>query len=491
MCGFFWVLAALAACGGASAPAQPDAPLPVDAHPMPDAPTALTACGEFGGAGVHVPAHVTGTLAGADLAAPAGCAVIDAPFGVASAGPDSVVRLDGLVVGTTYVVRVVAQSDLSFYVVDGCATAAGPSTEQCLLFEDAAKAGVDEVGQFVARAPTEYVVVDYYASSAPTNAAFTLDAYAQTCGSSAGCTVDAPVCFDGHCVECETSFDCPSAARATCNSATHTCAPGQSACTTDDPNGPADNGPAGAPVVALDSSGRGSVNGLICSSPTTEADYIAFDVATVGEIWDLGLSWSGQRDLDLEIDDASGSSLGLSFYEHPETIRLTYLEPGRYYARVSEYSTSANPAPVAYAFSALRSLGTGCTSTADCAADYRNQVFRGACTAGACVPIAGAGSVTEGGHCDSATDCAAGLGCPSFYFVAEADVRDTCERTCSTDLDCLALGSEFVCTTYVATNFCVRRCLDDDDCPTALTVQPLVPPWYRLTCNLGTGRCTP
>ena len=490
--GFPWVLVAVAACGGGAPTAPPDAPLAVDAARPPDAPTGFTACGELTGATPHaVPAHVSGALAGADLSAPAACATIDAPFGVASAGPDSVVRLDGLIVGTTYVVQLAAQSDLSFYVVDGCSTATGPSSAQCLLFEDAAKAGVDEVGTFVATAPTQYVVVDYYASSPPADVAFTLDAYAQTCATGAGCTVDAPVCSDGRCVECATSFDCTSAQRSTCNSATHTCESGQNACTSDDASSPADNGPAGAPVVVLDSSGRGSVNGLICSAPLTEVDYVAFDVTTVGEIWDLNLSWSGPRDLDLEIDDAAGNTLGLSFYEHPETIRLTYLAPGRYYARIRDFSTTANPSPVAYAFNALRSQGTGCTSTADCAAEYRNQVFRGACTAGSCVAITGAGAVPQGGHCDSQNDCAAGLGCPSFYFVAEGDTRETCEPTCATDGDCAVLGGGFVCTTYATTNFCVLRCADDDDCPVALNTQPTTLPWYRLTCNLSSGRCVP
>ena len=487
-----WVLLALAACsGGGEQPPAADAPGGGDAPIAPDAPATFAACGEFGGGGVQVPAHVHGTLTGADVTAPASCATAHAPFGVATAGPDSVLRIDGLVAGTTYVVRLVAQSDLSFYVVTGCGSASGPTSAQCLLFEDAANAGIDEVGTFIATQPSAFVVVDYYASSTPESSAFTLDVYAQACGVGAACTIDAPVCFDGRCVECETSFDCPDPSRSTCNTASHVCAPGISSCTADDLTAPSDNGPAGAPLIALDTTGRGSQNGLICSAPRTEGDYIAFEVASVGETWDLALAWSGSRDLDLEIDDASGTMLGLSFYEHPETIRLDYLAPGRYYARVSEFSSTANPAPVAYAFSALRSLGAGCTSVADCAREYRNQAFRGQCTGGACVAIAGAGAVAEGGACDSQDDCAPGLSCPSFYFVAAADTRETCARSCGTDGDCLPLGADFVCTTYVATNFCVHRCTSDDDCPTALSQQPASGPWYRLACNQSTGRCTP
>ena len=489
---WFWVALGVAACGGGSAMPPPlDTALPPDAStPSPDAPTSFAACAEFGAAGMQLPAHVNGTLADADLTAPTTCPG-DAPFGIATAGPDSVIRLDGLIIGTTYVVRLVATSDLSFYVATGCSTATGPSAEQCVLFEDAQKAGVDEVGQFVATQQTEFVVVDYFASSPPASTAFTLDVYAQTCAGPADCTSDSPVCFDGHCVECNTSFDCISGQKATCNTATHACQQGVSSCTGDDANAPNDNGPAGAPVIALDGSGRGTVNGLICSSPATEADFIAFDVTSVGETWDFLLAWSGQRDLDLEIDDGRGNTLGLSYYEHPETVRVTYLQPGRYYARVSEFSSTPNPTPVAYAFNALRSVGTGCTSTADCASEFRNQVFRGACTAGSCVNIDGNSGVAEGGHCDSQSDCAAHLACPSFYFVAAADTRETCERTCNADTDCAPLGGNYVCTTYVATNFCIQKCTDDNDCPTALNTVPSSGPWFRLTCNQSSGRCTP
>jgi len=153
---------------------------------------------------------------------------------------------------------------------------------------------------------------------------------------------------------------------------------------------------------------------------------------------------------------------------------------------VTEYATSPNAIPVAYALTATRLLGEGCTSAADCAATYRNQVFRGDCQAGSCVDIAGGGAVVEGGACDSNDDCAAGLSCPSFYFVAEADTREVCGRSCGGDQDC---PTGDVCTTYVAHNFCVPRCHDDDDCPTSVTTQPLDGPWYRLLCNPSSGRC--
>ena len=390
-------------------------------------------------------------------------------------------------------VRLSAKSDLSFYVVSGCGSDSGPTAAQCLLFEDAQKAGVDEVGEFVALGTSAYVVVDYYASSSPDDTTFALDVYAKGCTDASGCTSDTPACVDGACVECATSFDCTNAAKPVCNSATHACiAAPATACTSDDASAPADDGPAGAQLIVLDQFGSRAINGQICSAPLGQADYLAFDVATVGETWDLKLAWSGQRDLDLEIDDAHGNVIGLSYYDKPEDVRLRYLAPGRYYAHVSEYATTPNASALAYTLTAGHAFGTGCTSASDCASEYRNQTFRGSCEAGSCVDIAGDGAVTEGGACDSQDDCGPGLSCPSFYFVSNADTRETCERTCTADGDCAPLGSEFVCTTYVATNFCVRRCQLDDDCPTSLTTQPSSgQPWYRLRCNESTGRCTP
>ena len=130
-------------------------------------------------------------------------------------------------------------------------------------------------------------------------------------------------------------------------------------------------------------------------------------------------------------------------------------------------------------------------TAADCAAEYDNQVFRGNCDAGACVSIDGAAAVPETGACDSQSDCAAGLDCPSFYFVAGADTREVCARTCMNDGDCTALGANYVCTTYLQANFCVQKCTSDLQCPTAVGTPPSFGPWYRLSCSVATGHCLP
>ena len=483
MRGFLVAVLLAAACGdggdthGVDAP-PPDVPV--------DTPPAYAACHEFTSSGHAVPVHATGTLDGADVASPAMCDQVDAPYGIESAGPDSVVRVDGLTPGATYVVRLASGADLAFYVATGCSTPVGPAANECQLFVDATAAHT-ETGTFIASGSSAYVVVDYYQSHAPSDASWALDVYAQACTTDAQCGGATPVCDDGRCVECVNSFDCKSADAPRCDTGTETCTQGMDACLTDDSGEPANDGPAGAPVLALDGSGAATQNGLICSMPSSEADYIAFDVAALGDTWDVDLAWSGTRDLDLEIDDADGTSLGASFWEQPEHVRLTYLPVGRYYARVSEFQGDAGGVP--YTLTAQRTAGVGCTTSADCAAEFRNQIFRGSCQAGACVALDGAGSVAQDGACDSVSDCAAGLACSSFFFVANADTRDVCEPGCTSDAEC---GTGYVCTTYLQQNFCVQKCTADAQCPTSVDTQPTSgQPWYRLTCDAATGRCQP
>ena len=279
--GFLFML--VAACGD-RAPAAPDTTLPDDAEV--DTPVSFAACHEFDMTPISVPAHVTGTLAGSDLQSPSMCAAKDAPYGIESAGPDSVYLVTNLEAGTSYVVHLQSAADLAFYVVTGCSTPSGPANDQCLLFEDASTAG-EELGRFVAPGSSIYIVVDYYASHAPPEGgSFTLDLYPETCTTNAECAAGVPVCANGTCVQCASSFDCASAAAPRCDVTEHTCEAGIDQCLVDDPAEPADDGPAGATLLVPDGAGDASHTGKICSAPSTERDYLAFDVATLGEVWD-------------------------------------------------------------------------------------------------------------------------------------------------------------------------------------------------------------
>ncbi|HTL36840.1 MAG TPA: hypothetical protein VL326_27080 [Kofleriaceae bacterium] len=475
------------ACGDSATPARPDAPLDPDA-PSIDTPPVYPACAEFMQTGVSSPAHVLGTLSAANVESPSTCASVDAPFGVESAGPDSVIRIDGLQIGTPYIVRLDSADDLAFYVASGCSTASGPAANECALFVDASS-GSREVGRFVATAATEYVVVDYYQSTPPADLSYTLDVYAEACSSDAQCSGATPACVDGQCVECDSSFDCTNVAKPACNRDTNLCVAGNQLCTPDGTGEPANDGPSGAVAIVLDSGGQALVTGDICQPdvPLVEADFFKFQVTTVGDTWDIGLNWPGNRDIDLRVYDAQGEQVGRSFWEQPEDVRLTYLPIGTYYIAVNDASAASN-ASVGYQLLVQRTAGAGCTTRAQCATEYRNQIFRGSCVAGACVRIDGAAAVTEGNACDSISDCASGLSCSSFVFTANADTRELCARTCTSDAGCSALGANYVCSTYLATNLCVQKCTTDDQCPIT-TGKPSNGPWRRLSCNTQSGKC--
>ena len=480
-------LLASACGGGTEAPdGAPDASPPPDGD-EPDA--GYAACREMQASPEPLPVHMAGdvTGGGADLTSPDDCAIVDTPFGVDSAGEDRVVRITGLSVGTEYGVVVESEGDLGFYVVTGCSTPNGPAANECALFVDATLSG-GEVGRFVATGATAWVVIDSWSTHPPSSGEFTLDVYPIACEEDTDCGGATPACLFGRCVGCVDDFDCPSLGTPRCNPVAHACVAGDASCLGDDTAEPEDDGPAGAPVIAVDYGGLGTVTGAVCDEPPAELDYRAFVVTAPGETWRFDLGWSSGADLDLYAFDATGALLGFSFYEQPERIALTYLEPGTYYVVVDNYGAGGGAA-VPWTLTARRSAGAGCATTAHCAAEYRNQIYRGACVAGSCESILGDGGVPEGGACDSTSDCAAGLRCPSFYFVADADTRNTCARTCDADADCAPLGSDFVCTTYLQENFCVPKCTNDLQCPTSPATEPETPPWYRLTCELATGRC--
>jgi hypothetical protein len=476
-----------AACGGGDDPPTGDP----DAPPSPPDGAVYPACEELATGAMPLPIHMTADVvdAGADMIAPQSCAVVEAPFGVESAGVDRVIRLGGLVPGTDYGVSLRAGADLGFYVITGCTTAAGPDATECALFVDASTDG-DEVGRFTATAATAWVVIDTYSSTPPEDGGFTVDVYAVTCDDDGACGGDTPACLDGRCVGCLDAFDCPAAVAPRCDDALHACMAGDTACPGDDGAEPGDDGPSGGRALVPDGGGHAALGGAICDAPENEVDFYTFTVGAAGESWQLGLTWAGAADLDLYVFDATGRRLGMSFWEQPETVVLTYLAPGTYHVMVDRFDDGGDPT-VEYTLSAVRAGGPGCYDAGDCAAEYRNQLFRGDCVAGACVPIDGDGEVGELGACDSTSDCAPDLACPSFFFVADADRRGVCARGCTYDTDCEALGEDYVCTTYLAENFCVQKCTTDDHCPTSVSASPAYPPWYRLDCQPSSGRCLP
>lgn len=486
-----WTLiAVVAACGDGSS--APDGGVDGDVgDAAPDAPD-YPACGEFDTPAITIsqlPLAYMGDLgdAGADVVAPDDCQLVDAPFGVSTIGADAVVAVEGLVAGMEYIVRLAADDDLAFYVATGCSTASGPAGGECLLFVDAT-VDVAEVGRFTA--PPEgrvFVVVDYWAAGTPGVADFTLEVYEAECETSDTCGGETPVCQDGRCVGCASDFDCTDPATPLCDEPTFTCVPGAALCSGDDGAENGDDGPAGASVLMPGQ----LVQAAICNNPSSERDFHRFRVTQPGEHWTITLAWTASVDLDLVVYDAEGQLVGMSFYEKPEQVAMTYLPPGDYYAMVDYFSSQQTTLATPYGISAVRQTGGACASAADCAVEYRNQVFRGDCVAGACQKIQGQGLREVGERCDSVSDCTPDTSCSSFFFTADADTRMVCGNFCATDGDCAGLGPDFVCTTYLSNNFCVEKCTSDDHCPTRPDLAPAVPPWVRYTCQLSTGRCLP
>src|SRR5262249_16157713 len=145
----------------------------------------------------------------------------------------------------------------------------------------------------------------------------------------------------------------------------------------------------------------------------------------------------------------------------------TYLPAGTYYVRVT------GDGALLYTIAVTRTLAQRCQTSADCAAEYTTQYYRGTCTDGVCTFIdRNAGELGRGwgAPCDSNDDCAPVGGerrCSYLDFQSNAQ-RSVCTLTCETTYDCVnALGPGFTCTDYwgaVWINYCVPSCLGAFDC---------------------------
>jgi hypothetical protein len=378
-------------------------------------------------------------------------------------GEDQVVQLENLVEGQLYVVSVdSATADLSFYVATEC-DAAGPITDACLLFNDATVAGTAELNAFVAPAGGRAaVIIDAYDAAE-------LGAYTLTVS-------------EGECLDL---FDCTAAATPVCN--TFVCEAGPNTCTGDDAadtTGGGDDGPAGAQQVTMPTQ---AFTGAVCND-SGESDWFAVTVAQ-GEGVDLQLEFDNAADLDIAVVDPQNRLHGLAYWQNPETVSLTYLPAGTYYFVVTVFSPSGVAAEP-YTATFTKTAAQTCTTSADCAAEYSTQVYRGNCSAGACEFIP-SGALADGEPCDSSDDCLNGF---CTYLTFEADAQDSvCSTSCTTSADCIAVGVGLSCTTGFGTNFCLPSCANDLECgvldPTA--VNDPGEAWNYLTCTVGLGSCGP
>jgi hypothetical protein len=286
--------------------------------------------------------------------------------------------------------------------------------------------------------------------------------------------------------ECTNSFGCTTAGEPICN--VGECVAGPAQCTGDDAAEP-DDGPAGARNITPAAVGMtATLTGKICNTPSSESDWYRVTTTAPGEGLVANLSWTAGPDIDVYIYDSMGRLLGTSFWLNPEIVTVTHLPAGTYYLAV--YRAGAATAPgYDYTLAVTRTIVQVCTTSADCAASYKTQLYRGDCTAGTCNFIA-AGTRADGMGCDSADDC---MSMDCSYIPFEADAQDSvCTHTCTSNADCASLTGT-VCSTGFATNVCLPSCASNLECGANVNSSMLDTgePWSYFTCTTASGACSP
>ncbi len=278
---------------------------------------------------------------------------------------------------------------------------------------------------------------------------------------------------------------CTNAASPVCTSAGR-CGAGPATCTGDDAGDPNDDGPAGARTLT---SGT-IVNGSLCIT-SGEFDWYKFTV-TNGQSATVTLDWTtATKDFDALVVDATGKTYGFSYNVKPELVALTNLKAGTYYVRVQNYG---NTLLAADAYSIKVDIGTSTQCSVNkCAAEYKTQIYRGACVANnVCDFIPDTGNVAIGGACDSDGDCTGTSLCSYATFQSNADKSKCGPAACTTSADCAAVGADFKCTTFSSNNTCVPACTGNTDCGAnnGTTFEP-DHPWDYFTCSAATMTCGP
>jgi len=263
-------------------------------------------------------------------------------------------------------------------------------------------------------------------------------------------------------------------------------------CANDDAadSGSTDDGPAVAQDMTAPIGTPVTVNAAICatSPQAREEDYYKVAVGQ-GEGLVVDVAPANGVHLDVSVIDSLGRSYGRDDYRDPKTFTLTYLPAGTYYVRVVQPTTlETNP----YTIRVTRTAAQTCSSSADCAAEYATQLYRGACSAGACSFITSTGGAL-GSPCDSFTDCAS-YWCSYREFESHAE-RSVCTQTCTSTASCVsALGAGFACTSFSSpnSNYCIPSCASDLDCGTDLlnSIRSPGQPWHYLSCTTSSGVCS-
>jgi hypothetical protein len=270
-----------------------------------------------------------------------------------------------------------------------------------------------------------------------------------------------------------------------------TCGLGSAMCTGDTDGEPADDGPGGGRALSTT-----NLNGQICTQDDTEQDFYTFTINVAGSGQTVNLAWADTTvDLDLDVFDSTGRTYGQSYYgTGTETITLTNLAAGTYYARVVAFLPQGGTPSLAAIPYTINSTTTGvtlCTGVRSCGTEHATQVYRGTCTVNVCSFIEGAGAVAQNAACDSNDDCMAGR-CSYVRYESDAQKSVCGPMSCTADAMCTAVNADLRCTTGFQTNFCQPSCTADLQCGVNIQSPTLDvgQPWNYFTCNTTTNACT-
>src|SRR5690606_9914582 len=126
-----------------------------------------------------------------------------------------------------------------------------------------------------------------------------------------------------------------------------------------------------------------SLEGKICNTPAAESDWYRVTTAADGDGLVATLTWTARPELDVYIYAAEGRLPGPTSWLTPENVTVTHLPAGTSSPGVYRAGMATAPA-YDYTREVQRTAVMTCTTSADCAATYQTQLYRGACNSGVC-----------------------------------------------------------------------------------------------------------
>ena len=284
-----------------------------------------------------------------------------------------------------------------------------------------------------------------------------------------------PACFEGQCVGCVTSFDCPQPPRRPCAARTTPVASGSmraratrstSRATTARPARPRSSSTTSARARSPARSARTHAPRPTSSPSRSPRSARPGTSSSPGSAAATSISRSTMP---------PARSSGMSFWEQPERIRLTYLPLGRYLrpgprvrgdrqrdgAGLHPHRPARRSAPACHGARGLRHRRTATRSSAATASPARASRSRAAARS------------SRAGRATAESDCGPASQCPSFFFVADGDTRaDLCARHARATTGAPRSGPTSCARPTSRATSASRSAPRDDQCPTVAVLAP-------------------